>query len=188
MLLVDDDEADVRERREDGRPRADDHVDVAAADALPLVVALAVGQAAVLDGHAIDKPQSEGGRHAQRQGDFGHEHQGTPARSQRVLGEPRVQLRFAASGHAVHEGHVERAFVEPAPQLLERHVLFRRQRHVRRLRGRLSRPSPGAGERVALHGLPPDAHEFAEAQPAKAGHVEAARTQRGRRKPGGRRR
>ncbi len=27
VLLVDDDEADVRQRREDGRPRADDHVD-----------------------------------------------------------------------------------------------------------------------------------------------------------------
>ena len=53
VLLVDDDQADALERREHGRARAHDDVDVAAADALPLVVALAVGEAAVLDGDAI---------------------------------------------------------------------------------------------------------------------------------------
>ena len=47
MLLVHDDEADVRERREHRRARADHDVDLAAADALPLVVPLSVGQAAV---------------------------------------------------------------------------------------------------------------------------------------------
>ena len=53
MLLVDDDQADVGERREHRRPRADDDVDVAAADALPLIVALAVGEPAVLNRDAI---------------------------------------------------------------------------------------------------------------------------------------
>ena len=53
MLLVDDDQPEARERREHRRPRADDDVDVAAPDAMPLVVALAVGQAAVLDGDAL---------------------------------------------------------------------------------------------------------------------------------------
>ena len=41
------------ERREHRRARADDDVDVAAADALPLIVALAVREAAVLDGDAL---------------------------------------------------------------------------------------------------------------------------------------
>ena len=36
VLLVDDDQADVLERREDRRPRADDDVDLAAPDAVPL--------------------------------------------------------------------------------------------------------------------------------------------------------
>src|SRR5437763_915176 len=53
VLLVYDDEADGLERREHGRARANDDVDAAAADAVPLVVALAVGESAVLDGHAI---------------------------------------------------------------------------------------------------------------------------------------
>ena len=62
MLLVHDDEPDALERREHRRPRADDDVDVAAADAVPLVVALAVGQAAVLDGDALAERVAEDAR------------------------------------------------------------------------------------------------------------------------------
>ena len=49
VLLVDDDQAEPVERREDRRTGADDDLDVAAPDPLPLIVALAVGEAAVLD-------------------------------------------------------------------------------------------------------------------------------------------
>ncbi len=91
----------------------DDDVDVAAPDALPLVVALAVGQAAVLDGHAIAEPRAEGRRHAGRERDLGHEHEHAAARRQRALGQPQVELRLAAAGHAVQERHVERPRVEP---------------------------------------------------------------------------
>ena len=75
MLLVDDDQAERAERREHRRARADDDVDVAAADALPLIVALAVGQAAVLDGHALAEraPEERGDRRRER--DLRHEHQ-----------------------------------------------------------------------------------------------------------------
>jgi hypothetical protein len=59
VLLVHDDQAEVRRRREHRRPRADDDVDVAAADAVPLVVPLAVRQAAVLDGHALAERDAE---------------------------------------------------------------------------------------------------------------------------------
>src|SRR5439155_19151531 len=59
VLLVDDDEADALERREDRGSRADDDVHVAAADALPLVVSLAVGEAAVLDGDAVAEGLAE---------------------------------------------------------------------------------------------------------------------------------
>ena len=59
MLLVHDDQPERPDRREDRRPRADDDVDVAAPDALPLVVALAVGQAAVLDRDALAERAAE---------------------------------------------------------------------------------------------------------------------------------
>ncbi len=63
------------QRREDRRPRADDDVDVAAADAMPLVVPLAVGQSAVLNRHAGAEARAERGRHRGRQRDLGHQHQ-----------------------------------------------------------------------------------------------------------------
>ena len=59
VLLVDDDQPERPQRREDRRARADDDVDVAAADALPLVVTLAVGQPAVLDRDAVAERRAE---------------------------------------------------------------------------------------------------------------------------------
>ena len=55
VLFVHDDEAGRGERREDRRTRADDDVDVAAADAMPLVVPFAVGEAAVLNRDAAPR-------------------------------------------------------------------------------------------------------------------------------------
>ena len=49
VLLIHDDEAGIGERRKHRRARADHDVDVAAADAVPLIVALAIGEAAVLN-------------------------------------------------------------------------------------------------------------------------------------------
>ena len=46
-------------RREHGRARADDEIHVAAADPVPLIMALAVGHAAVLNGHAIAERSPE---------------------------------------------------------------------------------------------------------------------------------
>ena len=75
VLLVDDDQAERAQRREHRRPRADDDVDVAAADALPLVVALAVGEAAVLDGDALAERAAERGGNGGRQRDLRHQQQ-----------------------------------------------------------------------------------------------------------------
>ena len=50
VLLVHDDDAQVGQRREDGRPRADDDVGQAGRDLLPEAMPLGGGQAAVQDG------------------------------------------------------------------------------------------------------------------------------------------
>ncbi len=47
MLLVDDDDADVGERGEDGQARPDDDVDVAGADPAPLVGSFALAEPGV---------------------------------------------------------------------------------------------------------------------------------------------
>src|SRR5580765_3290779 len=70
VLFVDNDQTDTLERREYRRPRADDDVDGAAADALPLIVPFAIGQTAVLDGDAIAKRLTELRGGSRRQGDL----------------------------------------------------------------------------------------------------------------------
>ena len=68
VRLVDHDETEVRQGREDGRARADDGVDVAAARALPLGRALAVREAAVEErdpvAEARDEPPTSAGASA----------------------------------------------------------------------------------------------------------------------------
>ena len=73
VFFVHDHEAKRSNGREHCRPRADDDVDVSAADAMPLVVALAVGKAAVLDRHASAERALERGGDRRRQRDFRHE-------------------------------------------------------------------------------------------------------------------
>ena len=107
MLLVDDDQADVLERREHRRARADDDVDVAAADALPLVVALAVGEAAVLDGDALAERLAEQRGGGRRQRDLRHEHQHAAAGVADAGREAEVDLGLAAAGDAVQQRDAE---------------------------------------------------------------------------------
>ena len=79
VLLVDDDEADVGQRRQDREPRPDDDVHVAAADASPLVGALAVAEAGMdeRDPGVEVGPQAIDER--QRQRDLRDEDEGRPA-------------------------------------------------------------------------------------------------------------
>ena len=53
MLLVDNDDADARQRREHRRSRADDDIHITTTDAVPLIVAFTVRETAVLNSDAI---------------------------------------------------------------------------------------------------------------------------------------
>lgn len=59
MLLVHDDKANVGERGEQRRARAHHHVDPPAAREVPLVEALAAGEARVQDGHVVTEAAAE---------------------------------------------------------------------------------------------------------------------------------
>ena len=67
VLFIDDDQANLRQRREDGRTRADDDIDLSAVNPVPLIVALAVRQSAVLNGHARTERAAKERRHSRRQ-------------------------------------------------------------------------------------------------------------------------
>ena len=84
MLLVDDDQAQPVDRREDRRAGTHDQVHLAAPDAIPLIVALAVGQAAVLNGHAVAECRAELRRDLGCERDLRNQDQHTPAVRDRV--------------------------------------------------------------------------------------------------------
>ena len=73
VLLVDDDQADGRERGECRQPRPDDHVHRAGSDAPPLVGTLAVSKAAVEERHRSVELRAEPVDEGERKCDLGNE-------------------------------------------------------------------------------------------------------------------
>jgi hypothetical protein len=108
VLLVDDDEANVGERRKERGAGAHHHVDGTLAHEVPLVEALAGGQARVEHGHVVAKARAEAAHGLRRERDLWHEDQGAFARGKRALDGLEVDLGLAGTGDAVHENHVSR--------------------------------------------------------------------------------
>ena len=137
MLLVDHDEAEVLQRREHRRARADHDLHAARADVLPLVVPLARREMAVQHGHARLLPGKAGAKalhRLRRQRDLRHQHQRGAARRHHLRDRLQIDLRLAAAGHAVQQDHARlqrRPFVDDGPKrrlLLGVHLERRRRR------------------------------------------------------------
>ena len=109
VLLVDDDEAEVGERREDGGARADDDARLAAHDPSPLVPALARTEAAVQHRDAASEAALHAVEELVRERDLGDEEQHRPAARPRLRRRLQVDFRLAASGDAVEEKHLKAA-------------------------------------------------------------------------------
>ena len=89
VLLVEDDEAEPLDRREDGRARADADARRAAAQARPLVVALAGGELGVQDRDGVAEAVGEAADDLRRQADLRHEHDDAGPRSSAVAAARR---------------------------------------------------------------------------------------------------
>ena len=96
VLLVDDDQPEVRLRREDGAAAADDHGVAAVADAVPLVEQLALREAAVQHRDLPGEALGEAAHRLRRQRDLRHEDDAALAQRHGVLERPQVDLRLAA--------------------------------------------------------------------------------------------
>ena len=104
MLLIHDDQPEVPYRREEGRTGADDHTDLPPPDPLPLVVPGAPGDAAVEDGDLpLRKPAADAGEELRRQGDLRDEVDRAAVAPEDLGDGLEVDLRLAASRHAVEE-------------------------------------------------------------------------------------
>ena len=93
MLLVDDDEPEVADGREDRRARADAHARLARPQPRPLVVALPGRELGVQDGDGVAEAVGEARDDLRRQPDLGDEHDDPAAALER---RRREQLRTRA--------------------------------------------------------------------------------------------
>ena len=127
LLLVDDDEADVFQRREDGA--AGPHHDVCAAVLyhLPLQQPLGVVQRRVLDGHPPPELALQPEDHLGRQADLRHQHEGAPPQCQTPLDELQKDQRLAAAGDTVEQRRVGRGILKAGQQGVEGCLLLCRQ-------------------------------------------------------------
>jgi hypothetical protein len=103
VLLVDDNDARLRERREDGDARPDHDGRLARTDASPLVGALPLPQGAVQDGRIGVEVVPEPVEQRRGQGDLGHQDDRTAARAQRRGDRRRVDRGLAAGRGALDQ-------------------------------------------------------------------------------------
>ena len=107
VLLVDDDEAEIDEWREDRRAGSDDDPRFAACDPPPFVPALAGREPAVHDRDGVAETLLRSRQQLRGEGDLRHEHQHRPAGGARARRELQVDLGLAAARHAVQQEHLE---------------------------------------------------------------------------------
>ncbi len=103
VLLVDADEPEPLDRREDRRARADDDAGLPGRDPLALVAALRLRQARMEHRHAVSEPSAEARRGLRRQRDLGDEDDRAEPARERLLAGAEVDLRLAAPGRPVEE-------------------------------------------------------------------------------------
>ena len=168
MLFVDNHQAEAIERREDCRSRPDDDVDLSPADAVPLIVTLAVRKRAVLNRDAAAEGAAEKSRDGRCQRDLRHQQQHLAPCATHAIGQPQINLRLAASRHAVKEGDLKFSRVGERKQLFDGTALLLGQ-----LAARIGRHVGHRGtlERVALVALVAERDEPLFASPASTAAV-----------------
>ncbi len=164
VLLVDDDRAEVGERREDRRARANGDSLASLAQREPFVVPLAVAERAVQHRDGVAELGAKAIDGLRRERDLGHEHDRRLSIAQNEpLEKLEVDERLAAAGDPVKEKDVS------ALAASERHerVSLRRRGLVPPRRGRRT-----TGKRIARHRLGGQRHQLALHQRPQDGRRE----------------
>jgi len=103
MLLVQNDEAQIAGRGEEGGARPDHDLVPAFGQRLPGRVPLGIRQGGVEDRHPAGEAGDEPAHDLGRQRDLRHQHDRRPAMAQTPGDRPQVDLGFAAAGDAVQQ-------------------------------------------------------------------------------------
>ena len=103
VLLVDHDQAEVLDRREDRRARADADARLPGAKAPPLVVALPEREARVEHGDRVPQALDEAPHHLRRERYLGNQHDRPATLLERAAGGAQVELGLARPRDAVQQ-------------------------------------------------------------------------------------
>jgi hypothetical protein len=157
VLLVDADQAEPADGREDGGASSDHDPRLTAFDALSLVAALGFSEGGVEKRNAIAEASPEAAQSLRGQRNLGHEDDRTPTTLQRGRAGLEVHLRLAAPGRAVQQERRGGASVEGRFDPPDRGALRVREPERRRFPGErlpwdrrrafaASRSAPGGNE------------------------------------------
>ena len=119
MLLVDDDQPEILDRREHGRAGTDAHTRLPFAQPAPLGVALPGRQPRVQHRDRLAEAFDEAPDDLRREGDLGHEHDRAATLLQRGVRGAQVDLGLARAGHAVQQALLSPARVDRRDQRLQ---------------------------------------------------------------------
>ncbi len=154
LLLVDHDQAEVGDRREQGRAGAEHHARLAAAHPLPLLVALADAHPRMQDGEVIAEAQLDGAGEGRHERDLGHQQDRRPPAGERLLGGPQIDLGLAGAGHPLEQERRELAGLDDGGQPAEGERLILAQMNLGAL--------PRHAHHVAVEGEALDLGELAQ--------------------------
>ena len=124
VLLVEDDQPQVGDRREDGRAGPDADARLALAQAPPLLVALAGRHAGVHHRDGVAEARGEAREDLRRERDLRDHHDHAAPRLERRLGGAQVDLGLAGSRDAVQQRAPALAAAQGGQQRLERRALI----------------------------------------------------------------
>ncbi len=127
MLLVDDDQAEVLDRREHGRARAHAYPRLALAQPAPLGVALARAKPRVQHRDGVAEAFDEAPDDLRSQSDLRHQHDRAAALLERGGGGAQVDLGLAGPGDAVQQPLLGRSRRQRRDQRLQHGLLVGRE-------------------------------------------------------------
>jgi hypothetical protein len=141
VLLIDDDEPQLRQRQKEGRPRPDDDLGAAVGDRPPRIAPLRRRDVGMPLDRRRAKPPPEPLEPLRPERDLGQEHQRLPPFFERGRDRGEIGLGLARPRHPVEQRDTKPAALDRADQHPRRLLLIRRQNRPRR-------PPVGLGRRA----------------------------------------
>ena len=104
VLLIQNHHAQIVQRGKDSTAGTKDHIHLAPADPLPLIVALTDPEPAVEHDHLLPEVGRKSCHHLRREGNLRHQDHSTPSPADDLLEQSDIHCRLSAAGDTVEKG------------------------------------------------------------------------------------